>query len=444
MKTPICDFVNEYISRGGVRMHMPGHKGTADPADITEIAGADEIFDSRGIIRESEENAAALFGTKRTVYSAEGSSLCIRGMLLLAGLRAAEEGIPRRILAGRNAHRALVSAAALLDIGVDWIEPGEAEGLLSCTVRPEDMDARLAEKPYMAVFLTSPDYPGHLADIRGAGEICRRHGVPLLADNAHGAYLKFLAEDRHPITLGADMCCDSAHKTLDCLTGAAYLHIAKTAPDGWADRWAAEAERAMGLFGSTSPNWLILQSLDRMNRELAEGWPRKLRAAAGRLDGLKARLRAGGWELAGDEPMKLTICPKNRGLTGDALHEWLRSRGIECEFSDPDYLVMMPGVHTAEEEWKRVEEALREAPAGKPIAERPPRAPRAERVCSIREAMLSPREMVPAAEAEGRVLADPCAGCPPAVPVAMPGERITREAVKALGYYGKETVPVMK
>ena len=81
MKTPICDFVKSYTGGEPVRMHMPGHKGRtllgAEGPDVTEIEGTDELYHSRGIIRESEENAAALFGTGRTVYSAEGGFIII-------------------------------------------------------------------------------------------------------------------------------------------------------------------------------------------------------------------------------------------------------------------------------------------------------------------------------------------------------------------------------
>ena len=252
MKTPVCDFLREYGESGMVRMHMPGHKGKpetgCDACDLTEIEGADELYRSRGILRESEENAASLFGTGRTVYSAEGSSLCIRAMLYLASLRAAEEKLPRRILAGRNAHKTLMTAAALLDIEIDWVYPEPEEGLLSCGITAEKISESLNKKAYMAVYVTTPDYLGHTVPVQGIAEACRRKGVPLLADNAHGAYLRFLAEDRHPVSEGADLCCDSAHKTLPCLTGAAYLHISKRAPESF----ARNAERAMSLFASTS------------------------------------------------------------------------------------------------------------------------------------------------------------------------------------------------
>ena len=159
MKTPVCDFLREYGEFGTVRMHMPGHKGKpetgCDACDLTEIEGADELYRSRGILRESEENAASLFGTGRTVYSAEGSSLCIRAMLYLASLRAAEEKLPRRILAGRNAHKTLMTAAALLDIEIDWVYPEPEEGLLSCGITAEKISESLNKKAYMAVYVTT-------------------------------------------------------------------------------------------------------------------------------------------------------------------------------------------------------------------------------------------------------------------------------------------------
>ena len=435
--TPICDFAAAYAAGNPVRMHMPGHKGRgplgAEALDITEIEGADELYHARGVIRESEENAAALFGAARTVYSAEGSSLGTRAMLYLASLTAGrKDGRPLPLLAGRNAHRAMMTAAALLDLEVDWLLPGPGEDLLSCTVTPGMLAEKLAAGRYTAVYLTSPDYLGRTADIAGAAEVCRKAGVPLLVDNAHGAYLKFLPGDAHPLSMGADACCDSAHKTLPCLTGAAWLHLGHGAPEAW----RGMAEEALGLFGSTSPSWLILQSLDRVNAALAGDYPRKLQAAAARLAELKKALAAEGWTFAGDEPMKLTLRAAERGLYGYDLARRLREAGIVCEFADREYTVLMPSGETEEAEWRRLEAALRAVPQGKPLAGGMPELPRPEKVCSIREAMLSPGPVVPLEEAVGRVLADAAVSCPPAVPIVAAGERITREAAECMAARG--------
>ena len=436
METPICDFVRAYAAGDPVRMHMPGHKGIRllgpEALDLTEIEGADVLYRSRGIIRRSEENAASLFGAARTVFSAEGSSLCIRAMLYLALLSARTKGIPARVLAGRNAHRTLMTAAALLDLEVEWLQPAPGDDLLSCSVTAETLEKELKARPCMSVYLTSPDYLGRRADLRAAAEVCRKYEVPLLVDNAHGAYLKFLEEDSHPVTFGADACCDSAHKTLSCLTGAAYLHISPQAPEDW----AKQAEQAMALFASTSPSWLILQSLDRMNRELAGTYPDRLCRSAGKLRDMKGRLCEEGWTLVGDEPLKLTLRTADRGYTGEELQGILRKLGIECEFADREYLVMMPSAETTDTEWERLSAALSGIPQRKPVLEKAPALPIPERVCSIREAMLSPQETLPVEQAAGRILADACVSCPPAVPVVIAGERITAEAAGCMRYYG--------
>ena len=276
MHTPICDFVSRYCEEKALRLHMPGHKGNGvlgvEPYDITEISGADSLYEASGIIHESERNAAELFGTAATFYSAEGSSLCIRAMLLLALLDAKQKGRGQKIVAGRNAHKTFVTVAGLLDLDVTWLAPAKGESYLACSVDMEQLEKYLVEESPAAVYLTNPDYLGNLIDIREISHLCRKYDVLLLVDNAHGAYLKFLPESKHPIDRGADLCCDSAHKTLPVLTGGAYLHVAKNTSDMFVKR----AKDAMALFGSTSPSYLIMQSLDQANKYISEGYSEKL------------------------------------------------------------------------------------------------------------------------------------------------------------------------
>ena len=128
MNTPICDFVAEYSRRNMIRGHMPGHKGVPvlgmENMDITEIQGADSLYEADSIIRKSEENASALFGCP-TFYSTEGSTQCIKAMVYLALQFAKRKGKKPLIAAGRNAHKAFVTAAALMDADVEWIFPKE-------------------------------------------------------------------------------------------------------------------------------------------------------------------------------------------------------------------------------------------------------------------------------------------------------------------------------
>ena len=443
MDTPICDFVRRYAGEKALRLHMPGHKGLTllgpEELDITEIEGADSLYEAGGIIRRSEENAGQLFGA-RSFYSAEGSSLCIRAMLFL--IRLHNPGIARvRIAAGRNAHKSFLSACALLDLDVDWLYPREGEGHLSCALEPEDIEKALNNsEDICAVYLTSPDYLGNTLDIAAISAVCRRRGVPLLVDNAHGAYLKFLPSSRHPIDLGADMCCDSAHKTLPALTGGAYLHISHTAAAIFADR----AKEALAMFGSTSPSYLILQSLDAVNAYLADGYREKLAHYIREKDAFKARLEQRGYVLCGDEPLKLTIAAKSYGYRGTYLAELLREKGIVCEFADPDYLVLMLTPENGSEALARLENALGAIPIKEAIPGKIPVVKAQEKVMSIRDAAFAARETIAASKSAGRVLAAATVSCPPAVPIVVCGERIGEDAVRSFEYYGIKECIVVK
>lgn len=444
MKTPVCDFVRRYAQSDALRLHMPGHKGVPilgmEALDITEIEGADSLYEAGGIIRESEENASALFGCK-TYYATEGSSQCIRAMLYLILLWARETGRPPLIWAGRNAHKTFLSAAALLDFDVEWLYPAPQESYLSCRPDAAALDTLLDKAPQLpaAVYLTSPDYLGGMADLAALAAVCRHHGVLLAVDNAHGAYLRFLPKSLHPIDLGADLCCDSAHKTLPVLTGGAYLHLSAA----MAARYADAARPALALFGSTSPSYLILQSLDAVNRYL-ETYPERLSAFAGQAARLKARLREKGYTLLGDEALKITLSAKPYGYTGGKLAGVLQQSGIVCEFSDPDFVVMMLTPEVGEAGLARLERALLSLPPRAAITQEPPAFSLPERVMSIRAAMLSPSRLLPVSQCLGQVLAAPSVGCPPAVPIVVCGERIDDAALRCFAYYGIESCMVVK
>ncbi len=442
MNTPICDFVRKYVQKNTLRLHVPGHKGvgTIEQADITEVNGADSLYEADGIIRESEQNASTLFGA-HTVYSTEGSSLCIRAMLYLVCRLAAHNGKRPVIAAGRNAHKTFLSAAAVLDFDVFWLYPQEEHGYLSCPISPAVLEAALSsEKRPDAVYLTSPDYLGNMVDVAALAAVCHRHGVLLLVDNAHGAYLRFLPQSRHPIDLGADMCCDSAHKTLPVLTGGAYLHISSAAPL----ELSKNAKEAMALFGSTSPSYLILQSLDKANRYLADNYSGKLYNFTRSLQACKALLLQHGFSLQGDEPLKLTIAAKAYGYTGIELAAVLREQGVEIEFADPDYAVMMFTPENGNQGILWVQEALLALPRKPALSCLSPMASHPQQVMTPRQALFAESETVPASQSVGRILATATVGCPPAVPIVSSGERIPPEAVEHFTYYGITTCLVVK
>ncbi len=442
MKTPICDFVKGYAKSNALKLHIPGHKGKEmlgfEGLDITEIDGADSLYEASGIIAESEKNASELFSCD-TYYSTEGSSQCIRAMMHLVSLHARNMGEKAYVLAGRNAHKTFHSAIALLDIDVDWICPSEAENYLSCNITAENLSKildNMNRKP-TAVYITSPDYLGNMLDIASLSKVCHENGILLVVDNAHGAYLKFLTPSKHPIDLGADICCDSAHKTLPVLTGGAYLHLS----DSFANEVGAQVKNVLSLFGSTSPSYLILQSLDMANAYL-ENYSEKLNSFIPLVDSLKNKLINHGYELYGNETLKITVQTKKYGYYGYDFAKILNENGIVCEFSDPDFVVLMltPEI----DDLDRVVDIMLSIPRLNEISELMPKFSVAKRAVSIREAVLSPFESVSIDECIGRVVAITSVGCPPAVPIAVAGEVIDENTIKCFKYYGIDKCNVIK
>lgn len=445
IETPICDFVSAYVERQTLRLHMPGHKGKGllgEQRDITEIDGADVLYHGDGIIRQSEKIAASLFGSVKTLYSTEGSSLAIRAMLTLTAQYAQVQGKTPRILAGRNAHKVFMSASALLDLDVEWIYPQGGGSLICCDVTAEMLDKRLAQMPELptAVYLTSPDYLGNTVPLQEIAEVCHALGILLLVDNAHGAYLRFLSPSQHPMDLGADLCCDSAHKTLPSLTGGAYLHIAHRAPEFF----ARNAEQAMSLFASTSPSYLILQSLDALNATLSQGYSERLSAFCDRMAQLKARLTEHGYSLIGDEPLKLTVATKSFGYTGVEVAKHLASSDVVCEFYDADFVTMMFTPELTDEELIHVEQALFSISPRTEILEQAPTVLEQQRAMSMHDALFASSCLLPIESCEGKILAEARVACPPAIPIVVCGERMDRSAIRCMQYYGITECRVVK
>ncbi len=444
MTTPICDFVSRYKEKQSVRLHMPGHKGINmlgfEACDITEIDGADSLYEAEGIIAQSEANASALFGCD-TFYSTEGSSQCIRAMLYLACLFADKKDGRQLVFAARNAHKTFLSAAALIDFDIEWLYGDADQSYLSCNISADYLEEKLkntSQKP-AAVYITSPDYQGNTADIKGLAEVCHRYGTLLVVDNAHGAYLKFLSQSHHPIDLGADLCCDSAHKTLPVLTGGAYLHISKSV----AEKFSPMAKNALAMFGSTSPSYIIMQSLDMANKYIADGYEQKLEQFCAKMEKIKAVLQQNGFELTGNEPLKITVRTKSYGYKGSHFAAILADKNIICEFSDPDFIVFMFTPEISEGQLEYFVQTICSIEKRKPISENPPAFVKPKKAIFVREAAFSPCENMAVEAALGKVLAAASVGCPPAVPIVVCGEIIDAKAIECFKYYGIESCCVV-
>ena len=441
MKTPIVSFLKSYQEKSPVRMHMPGHKGAGilgfEGMDLTEIYGADELFAAEGIIKESEQNASSLFGCP-TYYSTQGSTLCIQTICTILCQDAKSKGKKPKILAGRNAHRSFIHAAALLDFDIAWLY-GNSD-YLSCTISTETLEKEILENNPTAVYLTNPDYLGNLLDIKSLASICKKHDVLLAIDNAHGAYLRFLEPSLHPIDLGADLCCDSAHKTLPVLTGGAYLHLS----DSLNQVWKNDVKHFMEYFSSTSPSYLIMASLDATNEVLDTTFKKSLSECIQRVDVLKNALIQHGYTILSGEPMKITISTKEFGYTGNEIANLLMECDIYPEFYDSDYIVLMPSPYNTKDDLKRLETCLCKIERKSVVFNSFPKLERARKVMNVRQALFAQSTMIEVSKSLGQVCSSVSVSCPPAILPVIPGEVISESSIEVMKYYGIETVRVVK
>ena len=422
-------------------MHMPGHKGAGilgfEGMDLTEIYGADELFAAEGIIKESEQNASSLFGCP-TYYSTQGSTLCIQTMCTILCQDAKSKGKKPKILAGRNAHRSFIHAAALLDFEIEWLY-GNSD-YLSCKIHAEDLEKAIIESLPTAVYLTNPDYLGNLLDIQSLASVCKKHNVLLAIDNAHGAYLRFLEPSLHPIDLGADLCCDSAHKTLPVLTGGAYLHLSDSLNQVWAD----DVKHFMEYFSSTSPSYLIMASLDAANEVLDTTFRNSLLECIQRVDGLKNTLVQHGYTILSGEPMKITISTKEFGYTGNEIANLLMECDIYPEFYDSDYIVLMPSPYNTKDDLKRLETCLCGIERKPILINKPPKLEQSKKAMNVRQALFSSSITLDVSKSLGQVCSSVTVSCPPAILPVIPGEVISESSIEVMKYYGIETVRVVK
>lgn len=446
--TPIHDFVTEYSKSSLARFHMPGHKGNFNIRsqrsvhythyDITEIDGADSLYHADGIIKESEANAKEYFGSYATVFSASGSTLCIQTMLLTCLKRG------DTIICGRNAHISFHNALALFDFIPHWVIPECIDDLgVSGIVTAEQIETAIKETisnsaPAKAVYITTPDYMGVLSDVKAIADVCKKYDIPLLVDNAHGGHLKAMEQNLHPISLGATLCCDGAHKTLPSLTGAAYLHSSRKYTE-------QDLKETMSLIGTTSPSYLILSSLEQCTHYLINHCSNDFKLLAQTKKELVDTAKAVGFKIVETEdPTKLTLDTYSVGYTAEDAAETFRARRVECEYAKGAHIVFILSPFNTPTDFKKLKEAISSFIPRAPLSFIPFSEISLKQIMTPNEAYTSEHETILLDDSLGRISATPSISCPPGVPVVTYGEEINSEMILRLKNSGKTHIKVVK
>lgn len=451
MERPIYTFLEEHAARNPVSFHMPGHKGNLElykeagyrvffenplAFDITEIEGADNLFQAESIIRETQKIYESLYGVKKSWLLINGTS----GGILASVLASVKRG--RKLVMARNCHKSVFNALTLGGIRPVFVRPELLpEYGVAGAVLPEAVDRALRENPDAdAVILPSPNYYGICSDICRIAEIVHRYGKVLIVDEAHGAHLKLLG-GKHisgfgklplsAVDCGADLVVNSIHKTLASFTQSAVLHLNSGRVD------PALVADCLQAVESTSPSYLLMASLDlsadiveKRGEELAENWISDLVWFYEESKTIPELLVMRN--LAGMDGTKINFSLEKVGVTGLELDAFLREKhGVYCELVTGGLVMGMSGIGNRRADYRRLLRGLRDAAETLGKKRGTTESPVMGKAPEPGEFAKVPRQRktVPLSKAAGEICAGMLIPYPPGIPLACPGERLTNSIV---------------
>ena len=453
-QTPLVTALQALSQQREIPFHTPGHKrGQGSPdllrhwlgktvfqGDLPELPELDNLFAPQGVIQDAQALAAELWGADQTWFLVNGSTCGIVAAVL------ATCGDGDKLILPRNSHQSAIAAVIQSGAIPIFMEP-QHDPLwdLAWSVTPEVLRHTLAQHPdAKAVLLLHPTYHGVCGDLATLTAIAQSYQIPVIVDEAHGSHFAFHPEFP-PVALacGADVVIQSTHKTLGAFTQASMLHCQGDRVSG--DR----ISRALQLVQSTSPNYLLLASLDAARHQMAtQGhrlWHQTLdlahlaQAQLASLEGLTILTLPAtappGFQFL--DRTRLTLDVSQWGMTGFSLDDQLREQfGITAELPTLRQLSFILTFGNTEEDIERLIQALThlappvlpaKIPDSLPIA-----LPPAPRVLTPRQAFFAPTEIVSASAAIDRLSAELICPYPPGIPVLIPGEQITPEAIAYL------------
>ncbi len=429
MAKGVYDFIN---NMGTYPFHMPGHKRNSDFeklwalgawADITEIEGADDLHNPKGILRSLAEAAAKRWGADKSYVLASGST---------CGNLAAMGTLGKRgdtVLVARNCHRSVYHGLELFGYRPVFVTPDYVESLgVYGSLNPKTVEAAIKANPNAAfLVMTSPTYEGIISDIKAIAKLCHGAGIALLVDEAHGAHLDLSPHfTGGAVKAGADAVVQSLHKTLPALTPAALLHLRGDRVD------RQRLAHYLRIFQSSSPSYPLMASAELCVEQVGEEalfkeWAdliNDLKTGAKELKGIKISPKVGEEGVFAHDPSKLVI----GGKGGYALASFLRSRGIETEYATENFVLAMTGAGDRKEGFDALVSALAEADKTLPsrdFAGKQPQYCNGAMELTIEEALNAPSELVSLKDCTGKIAAEYVWAYPPGIPMLVPGQRIT-------------------
>lgn len=438
--------------------HMPGHKRNKASSmgnfplerDITEISGFDNLHHAEGIIKDAQEYAAQLYGTKKCFFSVNGSTAA-----LLAAISASvEKG--KKILMARNCHKAVYHALYLRELQPIYLYPHEDSKLgINGGISPSRVERYLEEnQDVQAVLLTSPTYDGIVSDIRKIAEVTHRYGCLLIVDEAHGAHFHF--SQYFPVSaaeLGADIVIQSFHKTLPSMTQTAVLHVCSDRAD------IEKIKRFMAIYQTSSPSYVLMASIDACMDKLHKDGTQMFREFTFQLEKARQRLakceqiRLISVEMLDSRDVydfdrsKLLFSTAGTSINGHELHNRLRDEfHIEMEMEAENYVLGIASVGDTQQGLERLCDAVEQIDARVEICRQEENEStsyaKMKQMMSISDAMDAKQQRFPLEESVGKISTEFAYLYPPGIPILVPGEQITGHFVRNVRRYMEQGLEV--
>ena len=449
--------LEKYYKEDYLPMHMPGHKRNVEllgeklpyKIDITEIDGFDDLHHAEGLIKDIENKAKKIYGSKKSFLLVNGSTCGI-----LAGIRSVVN-FGDKVLVARNSHKSAYNAIELNGLNPIYILPKIGEDGIDRNIDIVEVEEKLKEnKDIKLVIITSPNYEGVISNIKGVSNIAHKYNVPVLVDEAHGAHLKFMEriKDKEAINCSADIVVQSLHKTLPALTGTALLHIRGNLVK------EENVARELSIFETSSPSYILMSSIEecleiieKRGKELFEEYQNNLKYFYNKSKNFK-NLKILGNEIENKDYYdfgKIVIKTNETNITGKELADILRNDyKIELEMSSINYALAMTSICDSKENFKRllyalidIDSKLEKKYKEKEKLDITLQLPKKE--LSILETIKNTNsEFKTYKETEGRISKEYIWVYPPGIPLITPGEVISKELIKRIEEFRKANIEI--
>ncbi|MBR6535509.1 MAG: aminotransferase class I/II-fold pyridoxal phosphate-dependent enzyme [Clostridia bacterium] len=419
----ICDMLRSYAQDENTRLHMPGHGGVgimdlSYEYDVTENARTDNLYDPSdgGYVDSTLRMIEQTYGSTASIISAHGATAAIQSSVYCCRVLKG-----KRFFVHRKCHASVINALTMCDCEMTYFTD------------ITHLDFMLDHPCDATVILTSPDYYGDIEPVSKYSDLCKKYGAYLIVDNSHGAHLLWCKDNMHPLTLGADFCIDSMHKTTPTLTGGALLHSVKCKRDLML--------KGVRLFASTSPSYLIAASVEKSVQLMNDKGKELLLRLESEISDIEDPLKSIGFCRYKSElydPCRLTVesqCHNGKYYDMTKVCDYLAENGVVAEFASKDKCVFIVPVFTKRSDLQKLLTVLESfTKKYKPDCDNKfcNVFPIPKRSIGIRRALLSRSEKMPLDIAIGKVSAEIKYVYPPGIPIVLPGDVIDEKTALIL------------